>query len=523
MKGNSRTNIKPLRYRKTLKPILEVLKEQLFFSEISCPYELFVALYHIGLPFEEKLINLSSQPEGNVFMGDLISQPLMNQNNEFSLYTVLEDLIPQIDDEIKAQALLIALLSRLDNFLAGIDSDEFQFSTDVSERLRNPNYYSPIIPNKGLNPAIMSYQIIPQFPPVYQEWMGESSRLSQDSGYFSSTLAGTLLEHHCVIQNKQVDSKDILFINQEDSHILSNFYRSLEGLEDLTIGLAACDEGFHPVVKTSPGQKGKVGFQYTEMQSPITGGVQKRLNEILEESLSQAVNILIFPELTIDAGSCEQIKNWLQERNDDGIIRLVVAGSFHYMSQEGHLVNRAIMLDGFGNELWTHDKQKAFKLTDHNITSCQKKLRSKNKDGNLRDFFGLQAGDCLEEPIWCDSPITFVDTPIGRMSTLICLDYLLPKIGTILGRVPCHYLWVPIMAFGARDFHHMAKDDYGKKHAVLTACCASISCCEILQGNNNNLSFLYAPSLKFKAFPKTPQGTASKHPALQFYRLRDVL
>jgi hypothetical protein len=69
----------------------------------------------------------------------------------------------------------------------------------------------------------------------------------------------------------------------------------------------------------------------------------------------------------------------------------------------------------------------------------------------------------------------------------------------------------------------MARDIYSKQHSALTACCASLSCCELICGEPKSLSFLCAPSRKFKDPQKMEGIVATNDPLLLIYQLDRLL
>ncbi|MCK5720982.1 MAG: hypothetical protein KAI84_00460, partial [Gammaproteobacteria bacterium] len=120
-------------------------------------------------------------------------------------------------------------------------------------------------------------------------------------------------------------------------------------------------------------------------------------------------------------------------------------------------------------------------------------------------------------------PLVFVDTLIGRMSTLICLDFLLAEVSTILSRVPCDFFWVPAMTPQIEDFINKARDIYGKTRHIVSGCCASKSCCELINNVSSALSFIQIPSRKEHIGVEGLNVEKCKSSPLFIYRLDKLL
>lgn len=224
------------------------------------------------------------------------------------------------------------------------------------------------------------------------------------------------------------------------------------------------------------------------------------------------MDILIFPELAVDHDAFSEIAKWLALHNTEAGLKLVVAGSFHFEHPDGDFVNMAAMLDWQGKVLWRHCKTLPFELP------CGQIEKSKNKT-KIRKRFGIGPSQGMKERIRTNLPITFFDTPIGRMATMICLDFMSTEAAEILRKIPCDYFWVPAMTPNISKFQTEAMDNFGAKHLVLSAVCASASIGEMLDIKPRPLSFVYAPSKKFKA---PVQGTPSGESALIIYEIHKM-
>ncbi|MGA2404000.1 MAG: hypothetical protein ABSG91_20215 [Syntrophobacteraceae bacterium] len=72
-------------------------------------------------------------------------------------------------------------------------------------------------------------------------------------------------------------------------------------------------------------------------------------------------------------------------------------------------------------------------------------------------------------------------------------------------------------------FRGHAKDLYGAKYHVLSACSASVSCCEMIDCKDSNFSFLYAPSKKFGKLQDPSGIVRDENLPLIIYRLEIML
>ncbi len=480
--------------------LLETLKRVSFFQGIRCPYELLVSLYHIALPFEGDIIDERKHAELNQ-LGERIAQLDFDEGaDSFNIDAALFDFAANTLNDRQAALLVFELLNGLDVYLSGTGSSQNRSGRGTAipcrlvDRLINPFYYHPIeVCPDGLK---ASYTIIPRMDPLYAQWIGENDMLPRAEGYFSPTLASACLNHHRLLREGQAGNQEVTFpVNGSNAHkhfsFLHSFLPAGQPLNKLSIALAPYDSGFKPeLLIYKEKEQGIIPFRYMRTKKPARSEVKQKLEALLTAAIDHDVDVLIFPELTVDHDAQTVIGDFLAFRNTQAQLKLVVAGSFHRERYEGGYVNLAPMLDWQGNVVWRHRKLQPYKMLSGEIA------KSPNVNEILR-LFKAKTGNHVEENIQTSYPLAFVDTPIGRMATLICLDYLLDKVYEAVGHVGCHYLWVPLMTASIGMFEGHAKDLYGAKHHVLTACSASVSCCEMIHCKGNDLSFLYAPSKKF--------------------------
>lgn len=493
--------------------VLDILQKYDFFRSESDPYRFFASLYHIALPFEKELLDLNQNRKELLDLhAEMNAASLESDEKEFSLQTFNAHFPISIDTEVKAKLWLIAFLIKVDNYLAGLGI-EFQDENEPCplpiERLANQHYYQSItVHMEGVSP---SYMIVPNIEPLFQQWNTEA--IDRPPSYFSSTLSAHILRHHTIIKDGNVGNHPII-LKGGTPKLMKMLNEPFADQKNLTIGLAPYDEGFTFDLETyrSAGDANKIFFRYTKIKSPGKSEIEERLTTTLKEAHDAGVSILIFPELTVDQDAYTVVKDWLSYHNTQEHIKLVIAGSFHESYDQGGFINRAIMLNWAGNVIWKYNKQAPFTLNFADIKSNQTK-----------QDFGLKEGEQLTEDIRIEQPYIFIDTIIGRMSTLICLDFLRSELETILSRVPCDYFWISAMTTTIRDFENKAQN-YGKQHHVLSVCCASKSCCQAIVGQDRDHSFLYAPSKKFSNFNQNRQKKAPEsNNFLHIYHLDKLL
>ncbi len=474
--------------------LLKNLKDSDFIATAEDPYKFFAMLYHCALLHESALIELDRQAGfTDLFENRFRFLSFENGDGCFCVNEILHNFIPEIFSGKQAGLFLIALLRKTDNYLAGLDSAQTEnmgfniISVDVVDRLQNSEYYKPI--KIEIDELKAEYIIAPRIEPLFESMIpGEM----HSEAYYTSTLSTCFLYHHTVIKNSNVNNHKVIVTSgiKDNPGLIDTFHRPLEAISQLIIGLAPIDGEFipNPVIGKEMNDD-SVCFRYSCIAEPSRQGIRKKIESVLMDAIKYRVDILIFPELSIDHDTFTDLCDMLCMQNRPDNIKLIVAGSFHKERPQGGYVNQSVMLNWKGDIIWTHCKQNPFKLTEHAIE------KSSNCD-EIRKVFGIQAGQSLVEDVHTDFPITFFDTPIGRMATLICLDFIHNKTIEILSRISCDYFFVPAMTPKIDDFITEAQNVYSKKFHILSACCNSKSCCRMIANKHDEGSFFIAPWLK---------------------------
>ncbi|MBF0436347.1 MAG: hypothetical protein HQL77_13360 [Magnetococcales bacterium] len=113
--------------------------------------------------------------------------------------------------------------------------------------------------------------------------------------------------------------------------------------------LGSFADGIHLCKKVLPGEKCSCP-KLSDWK-----GRRKNLYQALEEARSLNADVVVFPELSICAGLCQELGAWLQDNTHP--FCMVVPGSFHEEPDSmGKPINRTMLLDGNGREVFSHEK-----------------------------------------------------------------------------------------------------------------------------------------------------------------------
>ncbi|MBF0402470.1 MAG: hypothetical protein HQL00_00790 [Nitrospirae bacterium] len=478
-------------------------------------YEFFAMLYHIANKHQIHLIN-RYRMDDNSYEPELSKLEVIQNGNNFTFYDDILDFINGIETTGDAVSLLIALIYKMDIFMSGISehaaaaglNKRYKSLPEKKKRLQNPYYYVPIkIPYYK-----ETYMIAPYIEPVYFQWINPKRKLERDSCYLSQTIDHCFFEYHTIVKSNPV----VKFVNEDrhKSRELKRFYRTLRPIEStgtLTIALASHDSGFSCAIETW-----KTGTSYS---FKVTGIVEpddnKRKNSIesmMFEALTYNVDILIFPEMVIDSYSLSVIMEWLKNNNKAAAIKLVAAGSFHCM-EDGKHSNKSIMLGFSGNVLWEQRKLHKFAI------------KSTEMKEPMQEFLNIyEQVDVYEAIDVVEHSLNFIDTPIGRMATMICVDYLQTTIHSVFNQIKCGFLWIPVMTATIKKFEKLSDDPYSDPCKILSAVCAGQSMCGTPHSTRGDKSFLRVP-VKYYHLRKSvrSKGIEKGKTGLKIYDIRKMV
>ena len=172
------------------------------------------------------------------------------------------------------------------------------------------------------------------------------------------------------------------------------------------------------------------------------------LNAVLESARNEGVSLLVLPELRMQPELLEAAKIFLRKQIIDekcGLL-VVVAGSWH-IEEEKRRVNRSVVLNHRGEELWAHDKLREYVITAANF------------DENP-DFYrplGIEEGGG-EEDIHRGTKLEFYDSSIGRLAVAICVGFFSSDIEDLLRSSAANVFLVPAMSPSTSEMELVAKD-----------------------------------------------------------------
>lgn len=216
--------------------------------------------------------------------------------------------------------------------------------------------------------------------------------------------------------------------------------------------------------------------------------------EVLINCRKKNTDIIILPELTVNMDILTTISQWLFHNNKKKIIKMVIAGSFHFepVNKENKVIdfsneNRCTVLSYNGEILWEHTKLHKFNFINSNLV----KISNFKKEHKIPD-------DITEMPehIGIGDTIKIIDTPIGRIVILICLDFLESNIHSILFNTFSNCVFIPAMSQSLDVFKNYA----GK---LTLDCNAMIFCsnsCWICNIFNKEYESFYSIPVKDKNF-----------------------
>jgi predicted amidohydrolase len=176
------------------------------------------------------------------------------------------------------------------------------------------------------------------------------------------------------------------------------------------------------------------------------------IEKVLNPCLQKKVDILILPELSIDKDLLDFLKNWLKQNNRERVsagkqgLLLVIAGSFHFENQNHERFNSSTVLNHAGDILWTQNKIKRFSFDK---TDIQKKpqLQTLLKTSPNGGYEGIYETDT----------ICCADTPLGRISVCICIDFIHADHIDAFLQTQTNIFFVPAMSPHNTRFQETAK------------------------------------------------------------------
>jgi len=222
--------------------------------------------------------------------------------------------------------------------------------------------------------------------------------------------------------------------------------RRLRKTGDLRIGLASPFANLDYVVRSDAARCGDRGtpYRFAEVAPESRAEARESLAGILADCARHEIDLLCFPELTLDAGLLHDLRLLLGTRNPARHPLLTVAGSFHADSDDGW-VNRCRVLGAAGTVLFSQDKCVAYSLPGAQTTE------------RLCATLGIDNRGGYEDITQC-ATLQILDSPLGRLATPICLDFCGDELHGLLVESCVNLLLVPAMTPRMELFHERARD-----------------------------------------------------------------
>jgi len=280
---------------------------------------------------------------------------------------------------------------------------------------------------------------------------------------------------------------------------------------DLSVGLASPFAELGYQIQGDPARrhdKRGVPYHFVRLEPSHLPKAREALDQILQNCSERQIDILCFPELTLDTDLLRHLQTKLATQNTTRHPALVLSGSFH-LSQTDGWVNRSALLDSQGRILREQDKCVAFPLKPKEAAAM---------DDAFRDLLGIDEGGGYED-IDVSAELNVIDSPIGRLSTPICLDFCGSELRELLVACQVNLLLVPAMTPGMGRFPRRARE-FGDRNRATTFAVNSSWLMRQLDKElaDENLFVAYVPT-KSKAV-QPPERTSDD---LRTYSIRVLL
>jgi predicted amidohydrolase len=191
------------------------------------------------------------------------------------------------------------------------------------------------------------------------------------------------------------------------------------------------------------------------------------MKRILTQCREQCISVLVLPELRMPPFLRELVIDFLKNQTlsdleaGNGLV-LVVCGSWH-VQDEGAYVNRSVVLDHRGQEVWTHDKLAEFNITEDNVTAnpVYEELGFDKRGGV--EF--IRAGTRLE----------ICDCALGRIAVAICVGFFHRPIEQVLVESGATMFFLPTMSPDTRPIEERARAlAVTQRATIIVANCAYV-------------------------------------------------
>lgn len=282
-------------------------------------------------------------------------------------------------------------------------------------------------------------------------------------------------------------------MNELDADVSLELARRLEA-QDVRFGLASPFAGLSYGIRSDPGRCGPDGvpYHFAELNPESRSAAEADLEGILDRCAAERVDVLCFPELTLDTSLQQRLGLILRTRTFGYRPALIMAGSFH-VDSDARWVNRCRVFSGGGRLLFSQDKCVLFR-----IPAVQAR-----EDPNLCALLGIDhRGGC--EDIRLSDSLEIFDGPLGRLAIPICLDYCGDQLRGLLIDAAVNLLLVAAMTPRMEPFRKQARD-LGTQAGAATFVTNSAWLLDQLDNRSaENLALAYLPAHPVPVLARDP-------------------
>ena len=317
-----------------------------------------------------------------------------------------------------------------------------------------------------------------------EELIPVKRRLSRGAGYFRSDINQVLgLWWHLVPLEGRAIQPALLTLRTSVSDELA--VRLRQG--DLRIGVCSPFATLDYLVRTDPARchaaSGGVPYRFAEMLPECLDHARKLLAEVLDDCARERIDLLCFPELTLDTSLLRELSLLLKIRNDTLHPALVMAGSFHVDAGPGR-ANRCSLLDGLGNVVAVQDKCTPYSMPGAQVLKLQPDIRAR---------LGLDGRGGYED-IELSGTFNIIECSLGRMATPICLDFCGDQLRNLLEDTQVNLVLVPAMTPRMSPFYERARGLGTTNRATTLAVNSSWLLRQIGLRSRRQRAFAYLPA-----------------------------
>lgn len=234
------------------------------------------------------------------------------------------------------------------------------------------------------------------------------------------------------------------------AHVAMDLTDRLEGQGDLRIALVSPFGELRYRIRSDRSRSREprgTPFRFVELDERDQASARAQLDEILRVCADERVDLLCFPELTLDPDLLRALSQALLVRNRTRHPALVVTGSFH-LQGDRCFVNRCDVFDARGEPLWSQEKCTAFEIPAAQAAEMSAEARASLGIDDRGGHEDIRSGEVLQ----------VVDSPIGRLVTPICLDFIGHDLRTLFTDAGINLFLVPAMTLGLTEFAARARE-----------------------------------------------------------------